>query len=303
VFLDARGRVKVGDFGIARLEGSELTQSGVGLGTPGYTAPEVLRGGPADARSDVFALGVLAYRLLTGQRPFEGATREAVAVEILERPPVPPSSLKPDVPGPISAAVMRALAKRPEERTPSAEAFAAGLGAPVSPAPPAAPPPAPPPTSTIAVATPTVAVPTVAVPTVAVPTSTVAVPTRAPAPRRRRWIVAILLALAALAAGAFVAFRASPRDAARQVPSAPSVVPRASPPATHPARAGPVPSARPASAGRAQPAEPPIEDQILDAARHVVGKPPEDARKGDDKKGHDQGKGRKKGHGKDGNDG
>src|SRR5262245_47478380 len=72
VFLDDRGRVKVGDFGIARLEDSELTQTGVGLGTPGYIAPEVLRGGRADARSDLFALGVLAYALLAGRKPFPG---------------------------------------------------------------------------------------------------------------------------------------------------------------------------------------------------------------------------------------
>jgi serine/threonine-protein kinase len=69
VFMDERGRVKVGDFGIARVEGSELTQAGVGLGTPGYSAPEVLRGGTATARSDVFALGVLAYRLFSKDAP------------------------------------------------------------------------------------------------------------------------------------------------------------------------------------------------------------------------------------------
>src|SRR5215470_4971967 len=67
VFRDERGRVKVGDFGVARLEGSDLTQTGVRVGTPGYTAPEVLQGAVADARADVFALGVLAYRLFTGQ--------------------------------------------------------------------------------------------------------------------------------------------------------------------------------------------------------------------------------------------
>jgi hypothetical protein len=123
VFLDQRGRVKVGDFGIARLEGSELTQSGVGLGTPGYLAPEVVRGGPADARSDVFALGVLAYQLLTGKRPFPGATREALAVEIVEHAPEPPSVVRPEIRAHVSAAVMRALAKSPEARTPSATTF------------------------------------------------------------------------------------------------------------------------------------------------------------------------------------
>ena len=128
VFLDGRGRVKVGDFGVARLEGSDLTQAGLGLGTPGYLAPEVVRGGVADARSDVFALGVLAYRVLAGVRPFAGDTREALAVEVFERHPVPPREVRGEVPEHVSAAVMRALEKDPASRTPSAEAFLQDLG-------------------------------------------------------------------------------------------------------------------------------------------------------------------------------
>jgi serine/threonine-protein kinase len=116
VFLDERGRVKVGDFGIARLEDSELTQAGVGLGTPGYIAPEVLRGQRADARSDLFALGVLAYALLAGRKAFAGDTRETLAVQVLESRPPAPRAVRPEVPAAVSDAVMRALAKRPEER-------------------------------------------------------------------------------------------------------------------------------------------------------------------------------------------
>ncbi len=123
VFIDERGRVKVGDFGIARVEGSELTQAGVGLGTPGYSAPEVLRGGTATARSDVFALGVLAYRLFSGKRPFQGTLPETLSVDILEHDPAPPHSLRAEVPEHVSEAVMRALAKSPEQRTPTAAAF------------------------------------------------------------------------------------------------------------------------------------------------------------------------------------
>ena len=120
IFLDERGRVKVGDFGVARLIGSDLTQAGVSLGTPGYTAPEVLQGGVADARADVFALGVLAYRLFTGKRPFSGTLPEALAIDILQREPTSPRSVRPELPESISAAVMRALAKSPDARTPSA---------------------------------------------------------------------------------------------------------------------------------------------------------------------------------------
>jgi serine/threonine-protein kinase len=123
VFLDERGRVKVGDFGIARLDGSDLTQSGVAMGTPGYAAPEIVQGKTADARSDVFALGALAYRLLTGEKPFRGGTRETIAVDVLQWEPPPPRTVRPEVPEHVSAAVMRALAKTPAARPAGAEAF------------------------------------------------------------------------------------------------------------------------------------------------------------------------------------
>ena len=123
VFLDERGRVKVGDFGIARLDGSDLTEAGVTLGTPGYAAPEIVRGGVADARSDVFALGALAYRLLTGEKPFQGATREAIALQVIQSDPPAPAGVRPEVPAHVSAAVMKALAKSPEDRTTGAAAF------------------------------------------------------------------------------------------------------------------------------------------------------------------------------------
>jgi serine/threonine-protein kinase len=123
IFLDTRGSVKVGDFGIARIEGSDLTQTGVGLGTPGYSAPEVVRGGTADARADVFALGALAYCLLSGRKPFQGATAQAIGIDVLQREPDPPVALRPEIPPHTSDAVMRALAKDPAQRTPSAAAF------------------------------------------------------------------------------------------------------------------------------------------------------------------------------------
>lgn len=129
VFLDTRGRVKVGDFGIARVEGSELTQTGVGLGTPGYLAPEVLRGAKADARSDLFALGVVAYTLLAGRRPFQGPTVETLGLQVLQHDPPPPHEVRPEVPGAVSDAVMRALAKSPEQRTASVGTFLADLRA------------------------------------------------------------------------------------------------------------------------------------------------------------------------------
>ena len=221
VFLDPRGRVKVGDFGVARLEGSELTQAGVGLGTPGYSAPEVLRSAPADARSDVFALGVLAYRALTGQRPFPATTPEAVAIEVLERSPPPPASVRPEIPEHISRAVMRALEKSREQRTPSAEAFAQDLRSGPVPATGAA-----------------LAVPAPPAPVEPLPTATIAVPTVASARPRRRWVAAlVLLGLAALAALALTARRGSDAPSATGSPQTiPAAAPRSRPAATPRAR-------------------------------------------------------------------
>jgi serine/threonine-protein kinase len=195
VFLDERGRVKVGDFGVARLAGSELTQSGIGIGTPGYAAPEVLRGGVADARSDVFALGVLAYRVLTGRRPFDGVTREMLGMEILEREPSPPRAVRAEIPEPLSTAVMRALVKSPEARTPSAQEFLREWRSPV---------------------------------TVPMPTRTVR-PERAGS-RSRRWILlaATVTAILALGTGAVLAVRALRETATPQEAAAP-VAPRRSP--------------------------------------------------------------------------
>jgi serine/threonine-protein kinase len=117
VLLDTRGRVKVGDFGVARLEGSDLTRTGVGLGTPGYLAPEVMEGGRADERSDLYALGVVAYQLLVGQ-PFKASAGS-----------LPPDRLRRDVNAAISAAVMRALSRRPDDRQPSVARFLEDLAA------------------------------------------------------------------------------------------------------------------------------------------------------------------------------
>jgi serine/threonine-protein kinase len=149
VLLDTRGRVKVGDFGIARLPESELTQTGVGMGTPGYVAPEVLKGAPADARADVFSLGVVAYQLVTGRKAFEGATRDSLALQILQHEPPAPRQVRPDLPAAVSDAIVHALAKDPERRTSSAAAFLNALRSPdgarsatqtvLSPAPPAGP--------------------------------------------------------------------------------------------------------------------------------------------------------------------
>jgi eukaryotic-like serine/threonine-protein kinase len=116
VHLLPTGRVKIMDFGLARSRESKMTQIGWALGTPHYMAPEQVRGEPADARTDVFCLGVLAYEVLTGKRPFPAESLQAVLFQVLEREPEPMRSFAPEIPPILEAVVRRALAKDPRER-------------------------------------------------------------------------------------------------------------------------------------------------------------------------------------------
>jgi formylglycine-generating enzyme required for sulfatase activity/tRNA A-37 threonylcarbamoyl transferase component Bud32 len=122
-------RVLVTDFGLARSgEGEGLTGSGVVLGTPAYLAPEQLLGDPVDHRADVFALGVMAYELLTGRRPFEGKNTEAALLKRLSSQPAPPARLRSGVPRQLSDVILRCLARSPAERFQSAGDVARALG-------------------------------------------------------------------------------------------------------------------------------------------------------------------------------
>jgi serine/threonine-protein kinase len=117
VLLDAEKRVKVIDFGLAKasfLQG--MTATGLILGTPEYMAPEQVRGLPVDGRSDVYALGAIAYRALTGRAPFVGDTPIAIGFQhVTDRPP-PLRSLQPDLSPEVEAAVLQALEKEPGKR-------------------------------------------------------------------------------------------------------------------------------------------------------------------------------------------
>ena len=127
VLVDAAGHVKVTDFGIARSESSQMTEAGSIIGTAQYLSPEQARGSPVDQRSDIYSVGVLLYELLTGSVPFTGDTPVEIAMKHLSAVPEPPSKKRPDVPRGLDLAVIRALAKDPDERFQSAEEMDAEL--------------------------------------------------------------------------------------------------------------------------------------------------------------------------------
>jgi len=128
VMLLADGSARVMDFGIARAQRFDtLTATSAFLGTPHYVAPEMIEGTGAEPRSDLYALGVVLFELVTGRRPFEADTPFAVLRQhCLSEPPVP-SQLRPGLPAELDAIVLGLLRKQPAERTASAEALVIAL--------------------------------------------------------------------------------------------------------------------------------------------------------------------------------
>jgi len=124
VLVGERGTIKIIDFGLATTQMADgLTATGAILGTPHYMAPEQLRGKGIDARSDIYALGALAYHLVCGRPPFSGDNAIAIGFAHLSEVPTPPRQLRKDVPEKLEAAILAALAKSPDDRPSSAKAF------------------------------------------------------------------------------------------------------------------------------------------------------------------------------------
>lgn len=210
LLLDREGNAHVSDFGIASTTGADtVTLPGTVLGTVGYLAPEQARGEPATPASDRYALGVVAYELLTGRRPFASETATTEVLARLHAPAPAPSSLAPALPPAVDAVFERALARDPAERPRTCAELVTDLRRALSGVEPSRTP-APPP---------------IAASPVAVP------PTRRLAPvarsRTRRRTSALLMLALVLGAGAVAAFLVSADSRREAVSSGPVTTDRA----------------------------------------------------------------------------
>jgi serine/threonine-protein kinase len=122
ILVNDDGRLKLTDFGIARIDSSTLTQVGEIMGSPGYMSPEQFLGTDIDARGDVYSVGVIAYELLTARRPFIGNNAEVMRQALNERP-ASPSEFNPKISVQLDWAVHKALAKKREDRFQTAKEF------------------------------------------------------------------------------------------------------------------------------------------------------------------------------------
>ncbi len=130
LLLDDRGVVWITDFGLARRYNDvSLTRTGQLLGTPRYMSPEQAEAAskPLDHRTDIYSLGATLYELLTGRPAFDGPTPQDVVKQIIAREPIRPRQLDPHVPRDLETIVLKAMAKRPEDRYPTAQALADDL--------------------------------------------------------------------------------------------------------------------------------------------------------------------------------
>jgi hypothetical protein len=116
ILITSRGQAKITDFGVARLESSNLTAAGQFIGTPNYMAPEQVTGGAVDGRSDLFSLGVVLFELLTGARPFGGSSMTEVTYKIVHEAPPIPSRARPGVPAAFNPIILKLLEKDPARR-------------------------------------------------------------------------------------------------------------------------------------------------------------------------------------------
>jgi|GEM_PF-5798635 len=121
------GRIKVMDFGIAKIESSTLTQFGDVFGTPSYMSPEQCAGQKVDKRTDLYSAGVILYRLITGEKPFQGDSMTSIIHQVMTTEPPLVSKINRQAPPFLDKVVRKALAKKPDKRFQTAEEFKAAL--------------------------------------------------------------------------------------------------------------------------------------------------------------------------------
>ena len=130
ILIDSAGLPHITDFGLVkRTDGgaSSLTASGAVLGTPSYMAPEQAAGGRIGPAADIYSMGAILYQLLTGRPPFRAATVAETLAQLLEQEPIPPRQIRSSIPLDLERVCLECLEKQPEDRYPSAAAFASDL--------------------------------------------------------------------------------------------------------------------------------------------------------------------------------
>lgn len=127
IMVTREGAIKIADFGVARIESSQLTQTGDLIGTPSYMSPEQFAGETADARTDLYATSVVFYELLTRKRPFEGSNNAVIMHRVFTETPTAPSIVNPLLSDALDAVVLRGMAKDAQDRYRSAHDFALAI--------------------------------------------------------------------------------------------------------------------------------------------------------------------------------
>ena len=128
IMIDEEGAAKITDFGVAKIAASQqLTQTGAVLGTPNYISPEQVQGKPVDGRADQFALAVMTYEMLTGEKPFAGEHVTTVLYRIVSEEPAPPHNLNPSIGWAVGVVLNRAMSKDPAKRYATCTEFATAV--------------------------------------------------------------------------------------------------------------------------------------------------------------------------------
>ena len=127
IMIHEHSTAKITDFGVAKIQSHQMTQAGSMVGTPNYMSPEQIQGQPVDGRSDQFSLAVIAYELLTGEKPFTADSLAALAFRIVKEDPAPVQRLNPTLDWPVDTVLRRALSKNAADRYPSCSDFTVAL--------------------------------------------------------------------------------------------------------------------------------------------------------------------------------